>query len=63
MEPCTLIVNVEPLNRILEELKQEPYSTNFVAPVDWRALGIETYPEIVKTPMDIGTLQVSHIFE
>ena len=57
----TLIVNAEPLNRMLEEIKLEPYSTNFIAPVDWRALGIETYPEIVKTPMDIGTLQVSDI--
>lgn len=57
----TLIVNVDPLNRILEEVKQEPYSINFVSPVDWRALGIETYPEIVKNPMDIGTLQVSAI--
>ena len=54
----TLIVNLEPLNLLIEELKQEPYSTNFIAPVDWRALGIETYPEIVKTPMDLGTLQV-----
>jgi hypothetical protein len=57
----TLIVNAEPLNRILEEIKFEPYSTNFLAPVDWRALGIETYPEIVKSPMDIGTLQVSNL--
>lgn len=57
----TLIVNAEPLNRILEEIKLEPYSTNFLAPVDWRALGIETYPEIVKNPMDIGTLQVSNL--
>jgi hypothetical protein len=57
----TLIVNSEPLNRILEEIKLEPYSTNFLVPVDWRALGIETYPEIVKNPMDIGTLQVSDI--
>jgi len=57
----TLIINAEPLNRIIEEIKQEPYSTNFLEPVDWRALGIENYPEIVKNPMDLGTLQVSRI--
>jgi hypothetical protein len=25
-------------------------------PVDWEALGIPDYPEIVKQPMDLGTV-------
>ena len=55
-QSSTPIVNAEPLHLIIEELKQEPYSTNFLTPVDWRALGIDTYPEIVENPMDLGTL-------
>lgn len=55
----TLIVNSEPLNQLLEEIKLEPCSDIFLLPVDWRALGLETYPTIVKNPMDLSTLQVS----
>ena len=29
----------------------------FARPVDWKKLGLNDYPEIVKNPMDITTLQ------
>ena len=31
----------------------------FAQPVDYVALGIPHYPDIIKTPMDLGTIQVS----
>lgn len=53
------ITNPEPLKLLLAELKQEPCAASFMAPVDWRVLGLSNYLSIVKRPMDISTLEVS----
>ena len=33
-------------------------ATAFLDPVDWKALGLTDYPQIIKTPMDLGTIKV-----
>lgn len=30
----------------------------FLQPVDWKALGLEDYPIVIKQPMDLGTINV-----
>ncbi|TKA68238.1 hypothetical protein B0A55_10032 [Friedmanniomyces simplex] len=50
----------EPQKRALVEkmknLKKTKHSTSFLKPVDPIALNIPTYPDIVKHPMDLGTM-------
>jgi hypothetical protein len=31
----------------------------FNEPVDWKALNLPSYPQIIKNPMDLGTVKVS----
>jgi hypothetical protein len=35
----------------------KPESYAFRAPVDWKGLGLLDYPEVVKKPMDLGTVK------
>lgn len=28
--------------------------------MDWKALGLEDYPVVIKQPMDLGTIKVTH---
>ena len=35
-----------------------PESLPFREPVDWEALGLLDYPQVVKKPMDLGTIKV-----
>jgi hypothetical protein len=43
---------------ILKRLKKdEDNSFPFRKPVNWRQLGLNDYPEIIKTPMDISTVE------
>lgn len=42
--------------RFIDELIHNEYGYLFNAPVDWVALDIPTYPEIIKNPMDLGTI-------
>jgi len=48
MAECTEI-----LNFLLTKKESEPYS----APVDWEFYGLTDYPEIIKKPMDLGTIK------
>ena len=34
---------------------QYPEAKSFSEPVDWKALGLPSYPLVVKEPMDLGT--------
>ena len=34
-----------------------PAAEPFLKPVDWKAWGLEDYPKVVKTPMDLGTVK------
>ena len=42
--------------RILKNLKDHQKSAIFLEPVDWKALELFDYPEIVKNPMDFRTI-------
>lgn len=42
---------------ILEQISSHEYAVPFLGPVDPVALGIPTYPEIIKHPMDLGTVR------
>jgi len=43
--------------KILKELQEKPDAQPFIEPVDWKAYGLTDYPEIIKKPMDLGTIQ------
>ena len=54
----------------LEEVKVMPESQWFLRPIDWRELKMPLYPNIIKKPMDLGTIgaklgtsEYSDIFE
>ncbi len=42
---------------ILEKLESDRLSDGFLEPVDWNALGLFSYLEIIKKPMDLGTVK------
>ncbi|KAJ2401621.1 hypothetical protein GGI23_001270, partial [Coemansia sp. RSA 2559] len=44
-------------NRVLLRLQAQPSALEFLAPVDPIRQGVPTYPLIVKTPMDLGTVR------
>ena len=50
------IGTMERLNLLLEDLRANPLSEWFLEPLDPIALGIPDYPEVVKSPMDLGTI-------
>lgn len=41
----------------LNQLEKEPNIGPFLEPVDWKALGLQDYPKIVKKPMDLRTIR------
>ncbi|ETO28969.1 hypothetical protein RFI_08155 [Reticulomyxa filosa] len=41
---------------ILKDLQSKPEAEPFLEPVDWRALKLPDYPQIIKNPMDLGTI-------
>ncbi|ETO16459.1 hypothetical protein RFI_20881 [Reticulomyxa filosa] len=41
---------------ILKELKTKPGVEPFENPVDWKALNLPDYPQIIKHPMDLATI-------
>lgn len=43
--------------KLVQELKRNPDANPFLTPVDPIALNIPEYPEIVKNPMDLGTVE------
>ncbi|KAL7525283.1 hypothetical protein ACHAXR_000931, partial [Thalassiosira sp. AJA248-18] len=48
---------MERCRQILAELQEADIQHIFAAPVDPIALGIPTYPDVIKEPMDLGTIQ------
>lgn len=47
------------LQSVLKDLRNSASSWPFLAPVDWKGLGLTEYPKIVKDPMDLKTVGVS----
>jgi hypothetical protein len=43
--------------KILTSIMSRPESGVFHEPVDWEGLGLVDYPDIVKNPMDLGTVK------
>eukprot|EP01035_Chromulina_nebulosa_P018892 gene18892-24688_t len=43
--------------RIVLSLLSRPESLAFRDPVDWKGMGLLDYPEIIKKPMDLGTVR------
>lgn len=44
-------------NHFLSQLEKEPNIGPFIDPVDWKGLGLDDYPKIVKKPMDLSTVR------
>jgi len=50
----------EPLqeaSKILKFLQNRQEAEPFLEPVEWEFFGLSDYPEIIKNPMDLGTIQ------
>ena len=43
--------------KIVTSIMSRPESKVFHDPVDWKGLGLTDYPEIIKNPMDLGTIK------
>merc|ERR1712173_4176 len=43
--------------KILKELQGKPEAEAFKQPVDWKALNLPDYPQIIKQPMDLQTIE------
>ena len=48
---------VKQCHQVLKMLQKAPAAGAFLAPVDWKALKLPTYPKMVKHPMDLGTVE------
>ncbi len=46
----------EDAKKFLNTLKKNPNAIWFLEPVDWKGLGLTNYLEVVKNPMDLGTV-------
>ncbi|KAK5231399.1 transcription initiation at TATA-containing promoter protein [Exophiala xenobiotica] len=44
------------MKRVISNLKKSNFSEHFRAPVDYVALDLPSYPKIIKTPIDLGTI-------
>lgn len=45
------------LRKLLDTFIEQEEVAPFLEPVDWEALGLPEYPEIIKKPMDLGTIK------
>jgi hypothetical protein len=43
------------ISKLVQSFIQRPDAEPFRSPVDWKALGLYDYPQIIKKPMDLGT--------
>ena len=42
---------------ILKSIMEKTDAEAFLEPVDWKALGLHDYPDLIKQPMDLGTIK------
>lgn len=45
------------ISSVIDTIMKDPRSYDFRIPVDWKAIGLFDYPEIIKKPMDLGTVE------
>ncbi|KAI9228114.1 MAG: Bromodomain-containing protein, partial [Piptocephalis tieghemiana] len=50
-------ITPDELTKVLDTLREHPSASPFLVPVDPEALGIPTYRDVIKHPMDLGTMQ------
>ncbi len=43
--------------QLIENISQDPNAYPFLEPVDWKELELLDYPQIIKNPMDLGTVK------
>lgn len=48
--------DVKKIKIILQSLLDHNDACDFREPVDWKGLGLNDYPQIIKNPMDLGTV-------
>mmetsp|Transcript_308 Transcript_308/g.438 ORF Transcript_308/g.438 Transcript_308/m.438 type:complete len:218 (+) Transcript_308:156-809(+) len=48
---------MDEMTKVVQKFLQMPDAEPFRAPVDYQGLGLFDYPEIVKKPMDLGTIK------
>lgn len=48
---------IEKLKRIVNSFLARPDARAFAEPVDWRALELYDYPEVIKNMQDLGTIK------
>ncbi|KAK5958651.1 transcription initiation at TATA-containing promoter protein [Knufia fluminis] len=49
-------VRLQHMKKVISNLKKSNASSAFRVPVDWVTMKLPTYPEVVKNPMDLGTI-------
>ena len=52
-----LTPELEAMSKLLTQLYARADASPFREPVDWKALGLFNYPQIIKRPMDLGTVK------
>ncbi len=50
--------DMQECHKCLKFVMGKPDAGPFLDPVDWKALNLPDYPEIVKHPMDLGSVEV-----
>lgn len=46
------------MKQLIEGLEADPKAVGFLEPVDYITFGLIDYPQIIKQPMDLGTVKV-----
>jgi len=47
------------VENLLNSIEADPNAEAFTAPVDWEELELKDYPDVIKKPMDLGTLRAN----
>jgi hypothetical protein len=48
---------VKKITDVIRALEKKPEAQDFLKPVDYKALGLDDYPLIIKHPMDLSTVK------
>jgi hypothetical protein len=56
-QPAASNESMQECDAIVKFLLQQQIAEAFATPVDWEFYGLTDYPEIIKKPMDLGTIQ------